>query len=443
MSFFVAQRSGWKPFRHFLRAGVAAAALAVMPCPVLAQSDEAAVEPMPQDPSLVPPVPMAPPTTMEQADALADTLYPDERAEDQVPASSQGVPTRPWKLTLHGSVSEVYDSNIFIASRHREADLVSTLSPGFKFTLGDWLEQKGNYVTLDYTLSGLIFADHSSQDAIEQEAALDAQWVQARFTFGLQFRFQDLTSPDIDVGDRTRRRIYETALLSKYEIREQVYVEANLYNVVSDYETRLSSYEWIGRFWLDYASTPKMTFGPGVSVGYLNVENSPSQTYERVLGRMTYSATDKLLFEADGGVEIRQAGHHDRVEPILNITGTYHPYEATELKLTASRKVQNSAALAGENYTFTGVDVEVSRTVRAGCDLVLGGGYGHSDYQPTESNRAREREDDYFFVKPSVRFLVAERLHVDFFYLYQENESTRGLSSFGDHQAGARIRFDY
>lgn len=431
--------------RNCLGGILTAFVLAVLPCQVFAQGENAAqAEPLPQDQPLTPPVPIAPPTTVEEADALTKMLYTEPDADaTEVPASSEGEPTRPWKLTLHARVSGIYDDNIYISARHRQADFVSVLSPGLKFAWGDWLAQKGNFVVFDYTLSGLIFADHPSQDTIEQEADADAQWALAHLTFTFHFGFQDLSSPDIDVGNRTRRRLYQTALLNKYDLSEQTSLEANLYNNFSDYETRLSSDESTARFWFDYHPTPKLTFGPGLAVGYLTVEDSPSQTYERILGRVTYAPTDKLSFEADGGLEIRQTEDGDRVNPVLNLTGSYLPFEATEFRLSAYRKVETSASLAGENYTSTGVSVEASRTIRASCDLVMSGGYNHSDYQPTIRGRTPSRDDDYFFVRPSVRFAVTSRVNIEIFYLHQENDSTRATSAFRDNQAGARVHLEY
>ena len=399
---------------------------------------------LPPAPLPVPPVLATPPTTAEEAQAFSDAFYgPNATAEERQPDTPEGVPTRPWKLTLHGSLSEIYDSNIFISDRHPQSDSVTTLSPGLKFVWGDWQEQKANFLTFDYTLSGLLFADHASQDAVEQEASLDAQWALARLTIALQFRFEDLTSPDLDVGNRTRRRLFETALFNKYALRDQESVELNLFNRVSDYQTQLSSSEWSGQGWFNYAPTPKLTVGPGFVAGYLSVELSPAQVYQQVLARVNYAADGKLSFAAYGGVEVRETGQGTRVEPILNAAATYLPTVATTLTLTAYRKTENSALLAGEDYVSSAVSVEASRTVRSGCDLVLGGGYNHLDYLRTDGAGAPERRDDYFFVRPAARFTVARRLNLELFYQYQRDDSTRRVSSFGDHQTGVRLRFDY
>ena len=421
-----------------------AAILLAARAPVVGQTMEAADNSPPQTPLPVPPVLATPPTTVEEAQAFSDAYYGiDATAEVQQPDTPEGVPARPWKLTLHGGVSEIYDSNIFISDRHPQSDSITTLSPGLKFAWGDWQEQKANFLTIDYTLSGLLFAVHPAQDTIEQEAALDAQWALARLTMALQFRFEDLTSPDLDVGNRTRRRLFETGFFNKYALRDEESMELNLFNRVSDYQTQLSSYEWSGQCWFNSAPTPKLTVGPGFVAGYLSVELSPAQIYQQVLARVNYAADGKLSFGAYGGLEVRETGQGTRVEPILNVAATYLPTVATTLTLTACRKTENSALLAGEDYVSSAVSIEASRTVRSGCDLVLGSGYNHLDYLHTDGTEAPERRDDYFFVRPAVRFTVARRLSIELFYQYQRDESTRRVSSFGDHQTGVRLRFDY
>ncbi len=397
-----------------------------------------------QDEPLTPAEPITPPTTVKEAEAMMEVLYPDDRnVADQTSANSDGEPARPWKLTLQGGASAIYDTNIFIAPNHQQADLLFTLSSGLKFAWGDWQAQQENFLVAGYTLSGLLFVDHPGQDTIEQQAALDAQWRLARLTLAVQFRFQDLSSANVDVGNRTRRLLYETTLLNKYELSDKTSLEANLYNHIADYSTEISSTEWISRLWFNYRPTPKLTVGAGMSVGYLDVERSPGQTFEQLLARASYSATEKLSFEAYGGVELRQLETGDRAFPVLNVSGSYRPFEATELKLTAYRKVQNSALLSGENYTVTGFTTEASRSLRAGWDLVLAGGYNHSDYSAASWRNATAREDSYFFVRPSLRFEVARRLHAEVFYLYQQNDSTYAPTAFRDAQVGALVRFDY
>ena len=441
--------AGQTPFRdrlgRLLRGGaVAAVLLAAAPFPAAGQTGEAADDPSPLTPLPVPPALATPPTTVEEAQAFSDAYYgPDPTAQEQQPVTPEGVPGRPWKLTLHGAVSEIYDSNIFISDQHPQSDFVTTLSPGLKFTWGDWQEQKANFLTFDYTLSGLLFAEHASQDTVEQEAALDARWALAHLTIALQFRFEDLTSPDLDVGNRTRRQLFETGLFNKYAPRDQESIEFNLFNRVADYRTQLSSYEWSSQSWFNYAPTPKFTLGPGLIVGYLSVERSPAQTYQQALARVNYAADGKLSFQAYGGIEVRETGLGTRVEPILNVAATYRPAEATALTLTAYRKTENSALLTGEDYLSSGVSIEASRTVRSGCDVVLGSGYDHLDYYRTGRDESLERRDDYFFVRPAIRFTVARRLNIELFYLYQQDASTQRIASFSDHQTGVRLRFDY
>lgn len=402
-------------------------------------------EPLPQEelPSTTPAVPITPPTTVDEADAMAKTLYgaPDVPAEE--PPNPEGQPARPWKFTLHGEVIAAYDSNIFITRRNPKSNYVFNLSPGFTFSWGDWKAQQESFVVVDYTLTQLLFVENPKEDAIEQEAVVDGQWRLAHFSIALHSTFEDLTSPDIDIGARTRRRLFRTGVIDRYDISDATYVEANFYNNISDYTTRLSSVEWIGRFWFNYKPTEKLTTGAGLSIGRLDVQHSPGQTFEQVLGRVIYAPTEKLSFEGDGGLEFRQIEGSDRVSPVFNIAGSYKPWEATEIKVAAYRKVENSASVAADNYTITGFSVEGKRTLRSGLDFVLAGGFNHSDYNGTTGHNVPLRIDNYFFIRPSLRFELARRMHIELFYEYQQNASTNLSTAFDDTQAGVEFRYDY
>src|SRR5205823_4953526 len=146
--------------------------------------------------------------------------------------------------------------------------------------------------------------------------------------------------PDIDVSERTKRRLYRTTTRAKYDLGDKTYLDADLQNRVADYVTHLSSTEWQTHFWFNYNWTQKVTVGTGISGGVLDVELSGEQTYEQALTRVTYAGTEKLSIEADGGVEFRQTNDNSNiVTPVFMLTATYRPFEATQLKLSASRHI--------------------------------------------------------------------------------------------------------
>ncbi len=183
-----------------------------------------------------PPVPIVPPTTPEEAAQLSQQLYPEPPESTPEPSAETNSEQRPWKFTLSAKLGATYDSNIFIAPDHAKGDFIYSLSPGLTFAYGDFRLREENFIILNYDLGIIRFAHYTGEDAIEQQASLGAQMHFARLTLGLTFRFQDLSGPDVDAGDRTRRRLYETALLNRYELSDKTYAELNFQNNVNNYE---------------------------------------------------------------------------------------------------------------------------------------------------------------------------------------------------------------
>jgi hypothetical protein len=393
----------------------------------------------------LPPGPVAPPTTPSEAEALSRTLYSNESETSAQP--DEKAVRQAWKLTPRASVSAEYDDNIFIASKNKKADSYFTFSPGGTFGLGDFEEKHGNFLLLDYSASIIRFAKHTTEDAIEQQAALSMQYRLSRLTIGLQFHFQDLAGPDVDVGDRTKRQIFQTSLLTSYEISDKTYLETNLYSNVSDYVTQLSSTELSLRSSINYRWTSKVTAGIGGIVGQLNVDQSGTQTFERPFVSLNYTATDKLLLECDAGIEIRQYENKSpSIDPVFHVMATFRPFDGTELLLNAYRKTENSATYVGQNYTVTGVSMEVHRDIMQRLRLSFGAGYENANYTADTTaygSQVASRDDHYLFVRPSMRFSFRENCYIELYYQFRQNDSTATRYGFDDAQTGIQLTLSY
>ena len=77
--------------------------------------------------------------------------------------------------------------------------------------------------------------------------------------------------------------------------------------------------------WFTYQIAPKTKVSLGSRLGLVNVESSPTQTFEQLVGRVTYAPGAKLGFNADGGVEWRQfgRGRGGDVFGVFNFSGTF------------------------------------------------------------------------------------------------------------------------
>jgi hypothetical protein len=75
--------------------------------------------------------------------------------------------------------------------------------------------------------------------------------------------------------------------------------------------------------------------------------------------------------------------------------------------------------------------------------LGLGAGYENSDYIATDRDVSAPRNDDYWFIEPSLDVLITRWLSAGVYYLHREDSSNIDSNSFDDNQVGVRatVRF--
>ncbi len=75
--------------------------------------------------------------------------------------------------------------------------------------------------------------------------------------------------------------------------------------------------------------------------------------------------------------------------------------------------------------------------------LGLGVGYENSNYFAAVSNLNTSRDDNYWFIEPSVDVLITRWLSAGVYYLHRDDDSSVGFFSFYDNQVGVRatVRF--
>ena len=75
--------------------------------------------------------------------------------------------------------------------------------------------------------------------------------------------------------------------------------------------------------------------------------------------------------------------------------------------------------------------------------LGLAAGYENADYFATATGVSATRNDDYYFVEPSVDVLITRYLSAGIYYLHRQDFSSFDFFSFYDNQVGVRatLRF--
>ncbi len=172
---------------------------------------------------------------------------------------------------------------------------------------------------------------------------------------------------------------------------------------------------------------------------------STDQTFEQINLRLNYEVTAKLSLYASGGVEFRQFdGNRNTYDsPVFEVGAAYHPFSGTNISLAAGRRIYTSGYASNQDFGTTYVAARFQQRLFHRFYFGLGAGYEHSNYFATDRNVNATRNDDYWFIEPSVDVLITRWLSAGVYYLHREDSSNEDFFSWEDNQVGVRatVRF--
>ena len=372
--------------------------------------------------------------------------------------TSSGEPRR-FHYELRLTVRGVWDDNIFISHTNRVSDYYFAIEPEITIGFGD-IEGRGRaYLRLDYMPSAILFVNHSDEDAFNQLIHLEGGYQFGRLRLTLAQDVALLESANLnsifdttglwantDASAPTRVNIFNTRLRANYELTGKLSLQGEFDSSIYFYPNHISSYIVSGGLYLYYNWLPKLSVGIGGTFGYDWVdEPTPNQSFEQVNARLQYQATAKLGLYASAGAEFRQfdGNRGDYTTPVFELGAIYHPFEGTNLTLAAGRRIYNSGFLGDQDFANTYVVARFQQRLFQRVYFGLASGYENSDYFPAERNVSAPRDDDYWFIEPSVDVLITRWLSTGVYYLHREDSSSDDFFSFYDNQVGVRatLRF--
>ncbi len=415
---------------------------------VAAQTSSSADYAAAQTDLVPPPSPPTAPLGSFDAKNLTTTSETDTSAEP-----------RRFHYTLRLTVRGVYDDNIFISHTNRVSDYYFAIEPMVTIGFGDIEGRGGNYIRLDYLPSIILFVDHSDEDAVQHLIHLEGQYRFSRLTLNLS---QDVAILDgaslnstldttgllanVDVSARTRLNLYNTRLRANYELSGKVFLTGEFDASIFDYPDFISSEIISGGLYINYNWTPKVVVGIGGTFGYDLVDDpNPDQTFEQANLRIRYQATGKLSLAASAGVEFRQfdGNRGERTTPVFEAGALYHPFDGTTVTLTAGRRMLNSGFFPEQDFATTYVVARIQQRLLQRIYLGLAAGYENADYFATATGVNATRNDDYYFIEPSVDVLITKFLSAGVYYLHRQDCSSLDFFSFYDNQVGVRATFRF
>ncbi len=385
-------------------------------------------------------------------------------AVDNSPAPSavdSGIPRR-FHYQFHLSIRGVYDDNINLSQTNKISDYYTSIEPSIMLGFGDTEGRTENYIRLDYLPAVFLFADHSENNSVQHVVRLDSQYRINRLTLNLSQMVQIMDGVDVqaqnsagsldqqvnlDVAGRTRFNIYTTHGNLAYYVTGKTFLSSGADYTSTHYSSLISSEVFSGNFFLNYNYSDKVVVGLGGTVGADRVDApNPDQTFEQVNLRLSYQASGKIDFAASVGVEFRQFDGNLRgqeISPVFEIGMNYTPFDGTKISVTANRRTLNSAVLAAQDYSVTNLSIGVQQRLLRRFFLGLNGGYENSGYFSTVGTAGPSRNDDYFFIQPSIAVSVTRFWTVGAYYLHRVNNSSFDAFSFHDNQVGIRNTLEF
>lgn len=339
----------------------------------------------------------------------------------------------PVKFHPHLKLESAYDDNIDISPDHERADFSFTESPGLQLVYGDITQTS---LSLDYTAGIQQFLQHNSQGADNHYVTFKGVSNFSHLKLAANNEFSIETSPNVEVGTRTREQQDLTDLSAEYLLNK--YFSFGLL-----YHQELHHFLTSGQ--IDYN-----LFQPGVALyhhlspktdvygefdyGLVDEATGQDQEYQSASLGLRGKITSKITGRIGVGYENRDySGSTPSVESLVSTVSLHGDFtQHTSADLVVERRVNPSVTVSSDSYTATRVDLTINQKLFHERFLAyIGGSYENDDYnQPISLAPKVNRTDDIWQGRIGLTYIASKRLEMGVSYLHQDDGSTVDTFSF-------------
>jgi hypothetical protein len=348
----------------------------------------------------------------------------------------------PMQLSL--ALVGYYDDNIYVQPHgpNRVGDFIWTVTPTIAWNSAHFSGME-NSVQVAYSPGFIFYQDHPGNNTIEQAGTFVYGYHGPRSDLVVSQQYASVQNTAPDLGDLVKLQEYITTINLDYTLASKLSLTVRAQQDIIDYDDGFDSTQWTGSAYLNYAAMPKTTFGVGALFGAADLEG-PNQTFEQLNGRVLYTPTAKLSFNATAGVEFRQTQGTGRqqVNPTFSLGLDYDPFDGTDLNLSAYRAYAYSAKYFGDDYLTTGVSGSLTQRFFQKFYATLTASYENADYEDNLGGQSSGLGYNYFSVRPELSFRPTAWCQLGIYYQYRRNVSST-VDAFTDNQAGFQSRFTY
>lgn len=128
----------------------------------------------------------------------------------------------PWVFRVE-QIS-VYDDNIELGNRGKQADFVFMLRASVAWQRGDLERRRGSWARVFYEATGSVFVDRSDENSLDHDLQAGGQRRWGDLATALEGRYRYLSGATPDLGDRVQRQEYEARLSAAYDLSGRTFV---------------------------------------------------------------------------------------------------------------------------------------------------------------------------------------------------------------------------
>lgn len=382
---------------------------------------------------------LSPVLAQEMNTSVNDRLEPNA---ELVPVLSEK-DQRADGLELHVLLATAYDDNIFLSKSNAQSDYVVRVGPSIAYTKGQPRDGSGGFVQFAYRPTAVAYAEHSSENRVDQDAALTAGWkgktVKTTYTGGIR-KLGDATA---DTGRQTDRIEIANELRVAWSPREKVVTEFAVGHTASDYADPkfIDSNETYGEAAVRYAYSPKTALGVVYRAGQLHIGDAGKQTTQQLAATMDWLPREKIRVAIKAGAEHRQTDNGSDAHPIVQARVEWQPRQETKIYISGYQREETSAYLAGQNYTVKGATAGVSQRLGDKWTARLEGGAEAATYSQVAGTGTAGRKDKIWFVRPALEYQFNDKCNLFLYYRMSDNSSSD--KDFGYRQQTIGLGLDY
>lgn len=341
-----------------------------------------------------------------------------------------------WLFKFGLTAGWEYDTNYRMSARGTEQETgIFSVSPYGTLSYG----QPGHGVDfqLRYAPEYRWFTEESIDAVLNHNlgATLGINGAHSRVTLAASYAKNE--GGNVEVGGLVTSDVYGFKLAGSYDISPKTSIGGNIGYDVFEYDI-FSSYDKLtAGGYVDYTITPKVKLGLGV--GYEHLEQDASLSQDAFSGglRVNWAMTAKVGISGSINAEYRKyEGGESTLSPAFSVGAYYKPTSKISTQLSVYRRANPSIGVADTLMFATGAAFSISYSINDRLSFSMSSGYEFTDYEST-AGIDNDREDNYFFVRPTLKYVFNSHLSANLFYQYSTNDSSTGPAScFDRNQIG-------